>query len=112
MYMTPTGVTAGPGTLMHDMLMAAALTNFEKRPGWQALPLERLLYESPDVVARAFYKSVFSHQDIWSAAQHPVTTAQLAHVRKVPLQGAWTSCGAWFLMDAVEALHEAALAGS
>jgi iron complex transport system substrate-binding protein len=111
MYMTPTGVTAGSGTLMHEMLMAAALVNFEKRRGWQALPLERLVYESPELVARAFYKSVFSHQDFWSAAQHPVTTARLAFARKVPLQGAWTSCGAWFLMDAIEALHKAALDG-
>lgn len=112
MYMTPTGVTAGPGTLMHDMLMAAALANFETRRGWHALPLERLVYESPDLVARAFYKSVFSHQDLWSAAQHPVTSARLAFAQKVPLQGAWTSCGAWFLMDAIEALHKAALEGS
>jgi iron complex transport system substrate-binding protein len=35
-----------------------------------------------------------------------VTQRQLAKARHVPLEGAWTSCGAWFLMDAVEALRD------
>lgn len=105
LYMTPTGVTAGPGTLMHDVLVAAGFDNFEDKPGWHALPLERLVYAGPDVVARAFYQSTYGHRDLWSAAAHPVTQRQLAKARHVPLQGAWTSCGAWFLMDAVEALR-------
>ena len=106
LYMTPTGVTAGPGTLMHDVLLAAGFDNFENKPGWRALPLERLVYGGPDVVARAFYQSAYGHRDLWSAAAHPVTQRQLAKARQVPLEGAWTSCGAWFLMDAVEALRD------
>ncbi|XOV82727.1 MAG: ABC transporter substrate-binding protein [bacterium] len=105
LYMTPTGVTAGPGTLIHDILLAAGFRNFEDKPGWRALPLERLVYAGPDVVARAFYQSDFGHRDRWSAAAHPVTQRQLAAAQQIPLEGAWTSCGAWFLMDAVEALH-------
>ena len=111
LYMTPTGVTAGPGTLMHDMLLAAGLKNFEERPGWHALPLEKLVYNRPEVVAQAFYQSIYGHRDLWSAAAHPVTRQQLALAHHVQLQGAWTSCGAWFLMDAIETLHLATSAG-
>jgi len=104
LYTTPTGVTAGPGTLIHDILLAAGFDNFEHKPGWRALPLERLVYSGPDVVAQAFYQSAYGHRDLWSAAAHPVTQRQLASAGRVSLDGAWTSCGAWFLMDAVEAL--------
>ena len=104
LYTTPTGVTAGPGTLIHDLLLAAGFENFEDKPGWRALPLERLVYSGPDVVAQAFYQSAYGHRDLWSAAAHPVTQRQLANSDSVALDGAWTSCGGWFLMDAVEAL--------
>ncbi len=115
LYTTPTGVTAGPGTLIHDVLLAAGFDNFEDKPGWRALPLERLVYSGPDVVAQAFYQSAYGHRDLWSAAAHPVTQRQLANSGRVALDGAWTSCGAWFLMDAVEALvaeHEGEAAGA
>ncbi|MCR9262425.1 MAG: ABC transporter substrate-binding protein [Pseudomonadaceae bacterium] len=104
LYTTPTGVTAGPGTLIHDILLAAGFDNFEDKPGWRALPLERLVYAGPDVVAQAFYQSAYGHRDLWSAAGHPVARRQLSNASRVSLDGAWTSCGAWFLMDAVEAL--------
>ena len=36
--------------------------------------------------------------------RHPVARSQLQARAMIPIQGAWTACGAWFLMDAVEAL--------
>ena len=47
LYMTPTGVTSGPGTLVHEMLAAAGLDNFEQRSGWYSLPLERPRLRTP-----------------------------------------------------------------
>lgn len=108
MYMTPAGVTTGPGSLVHEMLETAGLENFQSRPGWRSLPLERLAYEQPDLVAAAFYESLANHPDAWSASKHPVARAQLANQDVVPLSGASTACGGWFLMDAVEALAEGA----
>ncbi len=109
LYMTPSGVTSGPGTLVHDMLNAAALDNFEQRPGWHALPLERLAYKSPQVVALAFFASITNHTNVWSAIHHPVARAQHERPQTVALNGAWTACGGWFVLDAVEALHQAVL---
>ncbi|MEO0882636.1 MAG: ABC transporter substrate-binding protein [Pseudomonadota bacterium] len=108
LYMTPAGVTTGPGSLVHDMLMAAGLKNFQQRPGWGSLPLERLAYEQPDLVAAAFFETLTNHPDAWSASRHPVARAQLAEPGTVPLQGAWTACGGWFILDAIEALADGA----
>ncbi|MEM7729642.1 MAG: ABC transporter substrate-binding protein [Pseudomonadota bacterium] len=106
LYMTPGGVTSGPGSLVHEMMSAAGLTNFQETPGWRSLPLERLAYEQPDVVVASFFETLTSHPSAWSAARHPVARAQLDGANVVPLQGAWTACGGWFILDAVEALAQ------
>ena len=108
LYMTPAGVTSGPGSLIHEMLVAAGLDNFQARPGWRTLPLERLAYEQPDLIAAAFFQSLTNHPSGWSPSRHPVAQTQLAERDVVPIKGAWTACGAWFLMDAVESLARAA----
>lgn len=104
LYVTPTGVTSGPGSLIHEMILAANLENYQAAPGWRSLPLERLAYEQPDLVATAFFDSRVSHMDAWSAMAHPIARAQMKNRPTVPLDPAWTVCGGWFLVDAVEAL--------
>ena len=110
LYMTPAGVTSGRGSLIHEMFVAAGLENFQGQPGWRSLPLERLAYEQPDLVAAAFFGSLNNQPDGWSPARHPIARAQLVERPVVTIEGAWTACGAWFLMDAVEALDRAASA--
>ena len=104
LYMTPSGVTTGPDSLVHEMLVAARLENFQTQPGWQPIPLERLAYESPDLVAAAFFDTHTNHPNGWSPMRHPVARAELSDRPVVSLRGAWTACSGWFLMDAVEAL--------
>ena len=106
LYMTPTGVTSGPGTLIHETLLAAGFDNFAERPGWQTLPLERLAREQPDVIAGAFFDTRGSHRGLWSAMQHPVARRQMIEQPTAQLQGAWIACGGWFLIDAIEALAD------
>ena len=104
LYMTPTGVTGGPGTQVDEMLLAAGFENFVQQPGWRSIPLERLAYEQPDIVAAAFFDAETNHPAMWSAMRHPVAKKQMSDRPTVLLQGAWTSCGGWFLVDAIEAL--------
>jgi len=104
LYMTPTGVTSGPGTLVHEMLTAAGVDNFQERAGWRSLPLERLAYESPDVVVAAFFDASQDHPGMWSAMRHPIARKQIGERPTASIQGAWTACGAWFLLDAIEAI--------
>ena len=108
LYLTPTGYTSGPGTLVHELLLAAGLRNFSTAPGWHPIPLERLAYEQPSLVAAAFFGMARKHRGAWSAARHPVARGQLAPRQRVALQGAWTACGGWFLIDAIETLARGA----
>lgn len=104
LYMTPNGATSGTSTLIHEMLLAANLDNFEQRPGWHSIPLERLAFTQPELVAAAFFDGGTSHPAMWSSMRHPVAQRQVSERPTVMLQGAWTSCGGWFLVDAIEAL--------
>ncbi len=108
LYVTPGGVTSGPGTLVDETLRASGLANFDDRAGWNPLPLERLAREQPDVVAAAFFDTRWNKADPWSAAAHPVARDALRDRVLVSLPGAWTACGGWFLLDAVEALAKTA----
>lgn len=106
LYMTPAGVTTGPGSLIHEILVTAGLENYEKQPGWHPLPLERLAYTRPDMVAAAFFDSRTNHPDGWSPMRHPVARSQMSGRPTVSIPGAWTACAGWYLMDAVEALAD------
>lgn len=104
LYMTPAGVTTGPGSLMHEALLLAGLTNFQETGGWRSLPLERLAYEQPDMIAASFFDTRTNHPNAWSASKHPVARTQLEGANVVFMEGAWTACGGWYILDAIEAL--------
>ena len=104
LYLTPGGVAAGPGTLVHELLTTAGLGNFQSQDGFQEIPLERLAYEVPDLFAAAFFRSAAANRGGWSASRHPVLRNRLETGKVIFLQAAWTSCPGWFVLDAVEAL--------
>jgi iron complex transport system substrate-binding protein len=108
LYVTPGGVTGGPGTLVNSMMTVAGVANYQTQPGWRSLPLEALAYKKPHLVATAFYGDKTSHGNFWSAARHPVIRDQLGKTNSVALRGATTACGGWFIVDAIELLASAA----
>lgn len=110
LYLTPGGVSAGPGTLVHELLAAAGYHNFLTEPGFRDIPLERLARERPDRLVPAFYDAPEAHAGHWSAARHPLVRSLFAAGPTTALSGAWTACGGWFLLDAVEALAAAGAA--
>lgn len=104
LYMTPTGVTSGPGSLVHNVLDAAGIDNFQAEAGWHTLPLERLIFEQPDMIAAAFFDDKNSHKGAWSAMRHPIARSQINDLPDVQLKGAWMTCSGWFIVDAIEEL--------
>jgi len=104
LYMTPSGTTAGAGSLIDEVFIEAGLENFQTQAGWRDIPLERLAYEQPDLIAAAFFDT--NTENAWSAMRHPIARAQIQNQPTTPLKGSWMSCGAWFAMDAVEALAQ------
>lgn len=103
LYTTPGGVTTGPGSLIDEMMETAGLRNFQTKPGWRSLPLETLVYSRPDMIAAARFENA---QNAWSAASHPIVRAQSHDLPVADLEGAWITCGGWFLVDAIEAMAE------
>lgn len=108
LYSTPGGVTTGPGSLIHEALLAAGLNNYQEKAGWHPLPLEKLVLREPAMLAAGQFGSPDTAVDPWSRARHPLIADLSSNVPSVDLPGAWTSCGAWFLLDAVAALAEGA----
>lgn len=108
LYMTPAGVTSGGNSLIHQAIISVGLTNFADRAGWHSLPLERLAYERPELVATAYFDTRSNHNTTWSPSRHPMAKRELTQSERVDLEGAWLSCGGWFILEAVEALADGA----
>ncbi len=104
LYTTPSGVTGGEGTIIDLMMDSASLANFQKQDGWNPIPLERLARERPDMVIAASFGTKTNHMDGWSPSRHPVARAQIKGQTILPLNGALTSCGGWFVIEAIEAM--------
>lgn len=104
LYVTPGGVTTGPGSLVDRMMGQAGLVNFQTQKGWNPLPLERLVTERPAMLVTAFFTAQSPHQDYWSQARHPLVRTMLADLPVARLDGGATACSGWFMVDAMEAM--------
>lgn len=104
LYLTPGSVTSGPDGLIGELFREAQLRSVEQRPGWHALPVERLARHRPDVVVRAFWDSPRHRQDRWSAAVRPTVATMLDGVPSIELDGRSVACGTAHVTDALQRL--------
>ncbi len=107
LYMTPGSVTSGSDGLIGDMFREAGLSSVEQRPGWHALPVERLIRDKPDLVVRAFFGDRRYRQDRWSPAHRPALQAALRGVPTVSLDARSVACGTAHTIDALRKLKAA-----
>lgn len=56
LYVTPGGVTAGPGTLIDSIFRHAGLGNAATVSGWSSVPLESLVLSPPALAVTAFFR--------------------------------------------------------
>jgi iron complex transport system substrate-binding protein len=112
LYLTPSGVSTGAGTLIDAMLTHAGLRNFQAQAGWNPISLERLAYEVPDVIITTRFDQAVTPTDQWSSARHPVMRQVLHTVPNIAVQGSTTACNGWFVVDAVEAMAGGLPAGA
>ena len=111
LYMTPSGVTAGSGTMIDALLEAANFENAAARDGaagWRSLPLERLIDQEPDLVVTAFFDGASAPKDSWAMARHPVFQDLFERAVRVEIDGAAVSCSAWTLAAAARRAREQA----
>jgi iron complex transport system substrate-binding protein len=104
LYLTPGGVTAGPGTLVDAILRAAGMANAETRPGYRTLSLEALALDPPPAVVLGFFDTFQLAGDSWGMGRHHVLQ-KIAHDRAVArLPGSMLGCPDWSAAEAAERL--------
>lgn len=99
LYVTPSGVTAGPGTMVDSIIRAAGLTNAETASGWHTVSLEDLVMSPPSAVLTAFFGFDADASDQWSASRHPVLQRVLSHADSWSMTESRLTCPAWFVAD-------------
>ena len=107
LFLQSNGVTSGTGTLPHDLMRLAGLTNAASVASYARFSLEQLVREPPDLLvindlshaSPALANEVLRHRVI--ARAFPAT-------RIVNMPGQAWSCGSQYMLDAVEHLAAAA----
>ena len=110
-YVTPGGITTGTGTFVHEVMSAAGVINIAAdggQRGWREINLEAIALDPPDLVIAAFFDLRAAQVNYWSTARHKFLRQIMEKTPTVLLPAAQLACSAWFLTDAVEAIHEAA----
>ena len=101
-YLTASGFTAGPETLIDSVLRAAGFKNGTKTTGYQPLGLERALLNPPLLFVRGFFEQLMA--DWRGAGRHPVLKRLMQKRTVADLPASTLTCPAWFAADAVVAL--------
>jgi iron complex transport system substrate-binding protein len=104
LYLTPGGVTAGPGTLVDAILRAAGLVNAETRPGFQTVSLEGLALTPPRTVVLGFFDTFQLSGDSWGMGRHRLLRRVAAERAVASLPGALLGCPDGGAAEAAELL--------
>lgn len=104
LYFTPSGFTAGPGTLADGILRAAGLTNLERRPGYNEVPLERFVLQPPEAVVLAFFDAPTYASSSWTPGRHALMQKQLRERAVASLPAPMIACANWGAAEAAEML--------
>lgn len=104
LYLTPSGVTAGHGTLVDAVLRAAGMANAETRGGFQTVSLETLALDPPKTVVLGFFDTFQLAGDSWGPGRHRVLRRVVRERAVASLPGALLGCPDWGAADAVELL--------
>jgi iron complex transport system substrate-binding protein len=107
LYMTPSGVTAGPGTLVDAILTAAGYRNLAPGSGYRTIPIERLVLNPPDAFVLGFFDAPYLAGQHWSAGGNRVVRELVRERTVASLDDSLLGCPAWYAGDAVQALAAA-----
>jgi iron complex transport system substrate-binding protein len=103
-YLTPSGVTAGRGTLVGAILQAAGMANAEVRPGFQTVSLEGLALDPPRAVVLGFFDSFQLAGASWGPGRHRVLRRVAEQRAVASLPGSMLGCPDWGAAEAAELL--------
>lgn len=107
LYLTPSGFTTGPGSLVDAMLRAAGMTNLATGSTWKPIPLERLVTNPPQAFVLGFFDVFAVAMQRWGPGRHSALKARLPGRTVASLPSSILGCPAWFAADGPEALARA-----
>lgn len=105
LYVTPSGFTAGEGTLTDSVLRAAGLTNLAG-PGFALVSLERLALAPPSLFVKAFFEA--RRSDIRGPGRGAVLGRLTRGRVAAELPGSILTCPAWFATEGARRIAERA----
>jgi iron complex transport system substrate-binding protein len=106
LYYTPSGFTAGAGTLVDEMFKSAGLTNVTTKPGYAPVSLERMILHPPALFVLGFFED--KRGNAWGAGRHPVVQRLSQGRVAARLPGSLLSCPTWLIGEGAERLAKAA----
>lgn len=104
LYLTASGWTSGPGTLVDAVMTAAGLENAAKAPGFGAVGVEALALNPPDRFVLSFFDRPGS--DRHGVGRHEVVRRAVSSGDAKVIPAALLSCPAWYTAEAVEIVAE------
>lgn len=114
-YLAPGGITAGTGTFVDEIIVAAGFDSSAARlglEGWRPLPLETLVQDPPDVIIASFFDLKQARASNWSIARHARVRQMLGETPTLYVPGRYFSCNGLFFADTVSFIRgEAQSAG-
>lgn len=110
-YVAPGGITAGTGTFVDEIIVAAGFESSAARlglEGWRPLPLETLVRDPPDVIIASFFDLKQARASNWSIARHARVRQMLDETPTLYVPGRYFSCNGLFFADTVSFIRGAA----
>jgi iron complex transport system substrate-binding protein len=112
LYLTPSGYTAGGGTLVDRILRAAGMTNAAPHAGFAAVPLEDVVLKPTRGFVLGFFDQLSAAFARWGMGRHRALQKRLPTQTLASLPASVLSCPGWFAADGVEMLARAAPRGA
>jgi iron complex transport system substrate-binding protein len=108
LYLTPSGFTAGPGTLIDAILSAAGLGNAAQGPGYASVSLEKTVLAPPRGFVLGFFDRLSAAFERWGIGRHRALRKVMKGRTMAALPASTLSCPGWFAADAAGMLADQA----
>lgn len=110
LYYTPTGYSAGPDTMVGDMLRRLGFRLETQDKGFFYLSPEVILSLKPDIFALGFYEDHYAMRRV--PGRNPLVRARIASMPNFTLPVQMISCSGWFTAYDLAELSKSPLTGS
>lgn len=113
-YVSPSGITTGSGTFLHEIMELAGLKNLMAErgiEGWGRFDLESFLDVTPDILITSFFDSQLGSAESWRFAAHPVMKGRMEEALVIDVPSRLLSCPAWFAVEGAAFIREELLRG-